>query len=324
MKVLIVGLGSIAKKHIINLRNLYPLITIYVVSSSGKTTSSNIEQVNFCKDISEAIKYSPDFAIIASPSTYHFDHAQILLRALIPVLIEKPLTENTEQAEQLVNLAAEVQIPIQIGYCLRYLSSTVFIKKILDEGVIGPIYNVKAHVGQFLPLWRNDKHYRDSVSASSLLGGGVLLELSHEFDYLQWLLGKLTYQYSFLRNTHELDLEVEEIADVLLTAKNGAVCTIHMNFIQKTTERYCSFIGKNGHLDWNLLHNTITLHSKELKKTLFDESSLDNNSMYSLMLQDFVGQVRMKRVNHESIISAYETVKLIAQIKKEAVWGIKQ
>lgn len=323
-RILIVGLGSIAKKHIKTLKLLYPQVELHVVSSNGNSQIKESPSLLFCKDITQAINYSPDFALVASPATFHFTHTKTLLNAGIPVLVEKPLTADSQEAKELVELAIQTQVPVKVAYCLRYLSSAKRIKNVLSENKIGPIYNVIAHVGQYLPTWRQDKDYRNSVSASNDLGGGVLLELSHELDYLQWLLGPLTYNYSLLRHTKELALEVEEIADIFLTTETGTVCTVHMNFIQKKPQRYCYFLGEKGHIYWNLMDNSISFHSDKKDELIYDGASWDRNKMYQLMIEDFVEQVRLNQVNIKPLISAYKIVELITQIKNQALWGITQ
>ncbi|RUR12114.1 Gfo/Idh/MocA family protein [Legionella sp. km772] len=322
--VLIIGLGSIAKRHIANIKILFPKATIVVVSSSGRKPTQDLGPVVFCKNISQALTYSPNFAIIASPATFHYLHAKVMLEAKIPVLIEKPITANLDEAIQLLNLAQEKQVPIKIGYCLPYLPSAKIIKNLLSEHKIGSIYNVHAHVGQYLPNWRQDKNYKDSVSASAHLGGGALLELSHELDYLHWLLGPLKYNFSVLRRTQELALDVEEIADILLTNEQGTVCSVHLNFIQKNTQRYCYFIGEKGDLHWDLITNTIHFYSEQGREVLYNESSWDKNNMYLLMIESFVEQINQKKMGEEPLMNACETIRLIDQIKKEAIWGTIQ
>ncbi|MFX7793064.1 Gfo/Idh/MocA family oxidoreductase, partial [Acinetobacter baumannii] len=77
------------------------------------------------------------------------------------------------------------------------------VRQMIQEGVIGNLYNAFIEIGQYLPDWRPTKDYRETVSAKTELGGGVLLELSHELDYAQWILGSLTPKYVVLRASEE-------------------------------------------------------------------------------------------------------------------------
>ncbi len=322
-RIVVIGLGSIAKRHLANIKTLLPEVKTLAISSSGllPDTIANVDQLS--ADIQDAIAFKPDFAIVASPSSFHLQHTKILLVANIPVLIEKPITDNSKDANELITLINKANVPVGIAYCLRYLPAANVVKKILEEKKLGSLYNIVAHVGQFLPQWRNDKDYRVSVSASKRLGGGVLLELSHELDYLDWLLGPLEFRYATLRNTKELNLEVEEIADILLTTKSGSLCTVHLDFIQKYAQRFCYFIGEHGHMYWDLLKNRVSINSGN-EEIVFDEPSWDKNNMYISMLEDFIARIKKQDKNNEMIYSAQRTISLIDIIKSNAVWGEKQ
>lgn len=216
----VIGMGSIAKRHLKNLRFLYPDADIYVVSSSGRNLDLP-EGANAVVSLEELIRLKPNYVIIASPAPYHTSAAILLLENNIPVLIEKPLASDSEDATKFLELcSAESYPPVAVGYCLRFLPSALAVKAFLETGSLGTLYNVSSVVGQYLPGWRSDKNYKDSVSAKKELGGGALLELSHELDYLMWLFGSVTLQHSWLRTTAELGLEVEEIADLVLDRKS--------------------------------------------------------------------------------------------------------
>jgi predicted dehydrogenase len=207
---------------------------------------------------------------------------------------------------------------------LRYLPSTILMKELLKQNIIGNVHNVFTNVGQFLPQWRKDKDFKNSVSAQKFLGGGVLLELSHELDYLQWFFGELNYNYSVLRNSLELSLEVEEIADILLTTPSGTLCQVHMDFIQKNPQRKNSFIGSKGRLDWDILNNSITLFKENHIEVIYEDPDWDKNQMYIEMLKDFISSISGMDNKCISLSEASKTVKLIEVIKKSSQWGVVQ
>lgn len=323
-KIVVIGLGSIGKRHINNLRIMYPQSQILGVSSSGcvpDSTQTNVDRLSI--SLQEAVEFNPHFAIVASPATYHLQHTRSLLGANIPVLIEKPITADIHETEELIALVRQANVPVSVAYCLRYLPAAHIVKTVIEQNKLGSIYNIHAHVGQYLPDWRKDKNYRLSVSASIKLGGGVLLELSHELDYLQWLVGDLNYQYGILRHTKELDLEVEEIADIVLTTELGTVCSIHMDFIQKKPHRYCDFIGEKGSLHWDLVKNRVSLFLDHNEQIIFNEPAWDKNNMYFFMLNHFIERIEKQDKNNDLLI-AQRTIELIDTIKSNAIWGIRQ
>ncbi|MGL5046236.1 MAG: Gfo/Idh/MocA family protein [Shewanella sp.] len=323
--IAVIGLGNIARRHRQNLKMLFPQAKIIALSASGRCINQPIEFSDILlSNINELIDCNPELVIIASPASFHEKYANPLIINNIPILIEKPLTSEPESAHRILAIAKEHNCPIMIGYCLRYLSSAIFIKQLILNNYIGKIYNCSATVGQYLPDWRPNKHYSESVSAQKSLGGGALLELSHELDYLLWLLGPLTLKYAQLRTTNELALEVEEIADLVLTSQQGTVCYIHMDFIQKQAQRECTFIGSTGRLRWDLLTNTIHHYHSDGTQVLYSQPEWNKNQMYLNMVTDFISHIKNKHDSNSSLVDAYQTVCLIAKIKDQADWGATQ
>lgn len=314
-------MGSIAKRHLVNLRQLHPDAQIYAVSSSG----NNAELPNGADSIvslDKLISYQPDYVIVASPAPYHVNTAQQLLAQGIAVLVEKPLADNADSCKQLQTYCDNhITEAVAVGYCLRFLPSATVVKDYLSKGLLGTIYNVEANIGQYLPNWRSDKNYKDSVSARKELGGGALLELSHELDYLYWLLGDLTLQHSWLRTTDELGLDVEEIANLVLTSENNIYVTVHLDFIQKSVQRTCEFIGEKGRLVWDLLTNSVNIYHAAGKDTLYSEPEYNKNNMYIDMLTAFEGMARGAVTNLATIGSATKVVQLIDEAKKMNKWS---
>ena len=79
------------------------------------------------------------------------------------------------------------------AYNLRFLPSLQAYRERIQFGVIGKVLSVRCEIGQYLPSWRPGSDYRQAVSASRALGGGALLELSHEIDYLRWIFGEVAW-----------------------------------------------------------------------------------------------------------------------------------
>lgn len=315
-KLAVIGLGSISNRHRKNLKMLYPRSTIFAMSSSGRTPDKLPSDADIiARNIEEVISHNPDMVIIASPSTLHKEHSIPLINAGIPVLIEKPITASLVDADEIIKALKSHQTPVAIGYCLRYLNSSQKIKSKLDSGLIGEIYNVFVEVGQYLPDWRTNKNYKNSVSASSNLGGGALLELSHEIDYTQWLIGNLTPKFSVLRSSKALELEVEDSADILSVNSKGAVISIHLDFLQRRPYRKCRFIGSNGSLEWDLIKNNIVLNSSNRSEIIFSDPDWDKNKMYLNMILDFENLILGKPNQCITPLEAANTISFISKVK---------
>ena len=109
-------------------------------------------------------------------------------------------------------LAKKAKTVLAIGYNLRFLSSLQKFKSILDDKIIGDVWSVRSEVGQFLPSWRPNSDYRKGVSAQYALGGGVLLELSHDIDYLRWIFGEVAWVQAVLAQQSDLEIDVERFS----------------------------------------------------------------------------------------------------------------
>lgn len=317
-KVAVIGLGNISSRHRRNIKQLYPETTVYAVSASGLLPEKSVQDADFvCASISDLPVTEMSMAIVASPATCHAAHAIEFIAAGVPTLIEKPLAASNEDTAKIREAQEKSKTPVAVGYCLRYLGSTLEVKRLLEEGAIGQIYNVFSEIGQYLPDWRPNKDYKATVSASKKLGGGALLELSHELDYLSWLFGELQPVGAVLRSSDELGLDVEDSADILAKAES-TVLAIHLDFLQKKAYRKCRIVGANGVLEWDLIRNKISLIEKEEIRTLFDGSSDDRNQMYLDMLIDFQNLTGGKPNSCITISDSLQVVRLIERVKSMA------
>jgi predicted dehydrogenase len=241
-----------------------------------------------------------------------------MIEAGIPVLIEKPVAASGVDSSRLLEAASRCQTPIAVGYCLRYLPSALEMKKILAAGKLERLYHANVEVGQYLPNWRSSNDYHATVSAQSKLGGGALLELSHELDYTLWLLGELTLEHAILRQTEELGLDVEDSADLMLSTVEKAVVHVHLDFLQRKAYRQCRFVGSKGALEWDLIGNEIRFISPQGIEVLYSEPEWDKNKMYTTMVLDFVAKIQNQPNQCVPLSEAVKSVVLIEQIKLRA------
>lgn len=318
-KVAVVGLGSISTRHRRNLKLLFPNAIIYAMSASGRIPDQFISNCdNLVSDINELIDEQVELVIVASPAPFHAQHAIPLIEAGIPTLIEKPVSTTVDDANSIQLAVDRHQTPVAIGYCLRYLPSAQKLKILLNNNKIGKLYNAFIDIGQYLPDWRPDSDYKKSVSANVSLGGGVLFELSHELDYVQWLLGDISVKHAILRSSEELALDVEDIADIITVTSMGAVASIHLDFLQRKAYRKCSFIGSKGRIEWDLIRNELKLISPDGDCEIYSDPKWDKNKMYLDMTSDFVNMIKNNPNQCITIEQASKTIELISAIKQKS------
>jgi predicted dehydrogenase len=262
-RVVIVGLGSIGQRHLRLARELLPEADIRVLRH--QKTNEIPEYSNGCFfSIDKVIAFNPQLAIIANPAPFHITVAQALTEKGIHLLIEKPLSSTLDGVSQLIKTSQEKSTVILTGYNLRFLPSLQRFRNFLNEGVIGRILSVRSEIGQYLPSWRPNNDYRQGVSAQHKLGGGALLELSHELDYLRWIFGDIDWVRSTLSRQSSLELDVEDTSHLTLgfTSTDNyqqLIGTVNLDFIRHDTTRLCTAIGEKGSLRWNGLTGTVEI-----------------------------------------------------------------
>jgi predicted dehydrogenase len=181
-----------------------------------------------------------------------------------------------------------------VGYNLRFNLPLQLLRQALLEGRIGRPLAVRAEVGQYLPEWRPGD-YRRGVSARKDLGGGVTLELSHELDYMRWLLGEVTAVSAQIGRLSDLEIDVEDTAEVICLFANGALGSIHLDMVQRPAVRTCRVIGTEGTISWDALEPSVRLfsHATGSWSDLWS-GPCDRNEMYVLELRHFLDCVRGK------------------------------
>lgn len=260
-RVLIVGLGSIGQRHLRLAREMLPDALIMVLRHRPSEEIPEFADA-CCSSIDDALAFVPNIAVIAGPSAMHAAMALPLAEAGVHLLIEKPLDASAEVALPLVRNVANRGVACLIGYNLRFLHTLRAFREFVHSGRIGRVLSVRCEIGQYLPGWRPGIDYRAGVSASRELGGGAVLELSHEIDYLRWIFGEIAWVKAVLSRQSDLEIDVEDTAHLILgfaTEDNvhPLLGTLSMDFIRHDTTRTCIAIGEHGSLRWNALTGTV-------------------------------------------------------------------
>ena len=272
MKILIIGFGSIAKKHIANLKIISPDVKISVLCRTGKKRDvSGLERLFFYVD--DAIAWGPNYIIIASPATYHANDVFSFAALNIPMLVEKPLTSELSEA---ISLLDKCDLSLHVGYQLRFSDAFKVVREWLNK--IGKLHFARLEVGQYLPHWRPDTPVDEMVSSQKHLGGGVLLELSHEIDLTIALVGMPTKVVAVKSGRSHLNLDVEDNVELVLSYVDDSQVSIHLDMLQYKPCRTNKWIGEFGQLEWDIINNKVSLYGKNgrLEQDFLGSDTSDN------------------------------------------------
>ena len=300
-RILIVGMGSIGKRHIGIINKLFPDMSIAVFRHKKCSEQFKIAGIDCCvSSIKDALKFKPQAAIVANPASHHLNTAVPLAKAGIHLLIEKPISITNEGLDNLINICNEKNIILMTGYNLRFLPSLQVFRRYLNEEKVGKSLSVRAEVGQYLPNWRNDSDYRNTVSAQKILGGGVLLELSHEIDYLLWLFGRIDWVDAHISKQSNLEIDVEDTAHIILGFDKNSrdyqlTASLNLDFIRHDTTRSCTVIGDKGSLKWNGINGSVEIFKENGSQweTIFLDKP-ERNYTYEKEVQHFFKCIEKK------------------------------
>jgi predicted dehydrogenase len=327
-KVLIVGFGSIGKKHLQVINESIPHADILVLKRTNKI-SPEYKKLRFTSVISEALDFEPQIAVISNPAPFHLAIASKLAKIGCHLLIEKPISDSLKDKVSFLDLLAKNPIKCQIGYNLRYLPSLIKLKQLLDQKIIGNLYSIRCETGQYLPNWRKGVDYRDGVSARRSLGGGVLNELSHEIDYLHWLLGEISWVSCWSDKVSLLEVDVEDVACILMGIKSlycpaELPVSLNLDFLRHDQTRQCTLIGAEGTLRWNAIDGTIQLYKSNSGEwtEIFESSDKIQNS-YLLQWEDFLSNIKLNRQPNVDASTGFHIVKILEALKQSSAEGKK-
>lgn len=313
--ILVIGVGSIGSRHVSNLLLMgYEKITLI---TRRKEFPSHWPEFSVYSAFSQ-IPNSSEFThvLICSPTARHLeDLINVVKSGISSIFLEKPLSHSLEGLSELMDLIQPHQ-KIVMGFDLRFDPGLNKVKEILDNGRIGKVLSANSFVGQYLPNWRPHEDYRQGSSALKSKGGGVLLDLVHEFDYLFWLLGQVSSLGAFYQTNSELEIETEDIADVLIKFESGSTALLHLDYHQRNLIRYCHITGTKGSLLWNLADKLVNWTDENGEVKNFDFSSSDRNDRFLMILTAFIENQNDYRLT--DFAEGVETLKMVVAAKKSS------
>ncbi|MGD9091712.1 MAG: Gfo/Idh/MocA family oxidoreductase [Anaerolineales bacterium] len=294
MKFLIAGLGSIGRRH---LRNLISLgeddILLY---RTGKSTIPDDDLKDFPveTDLKSALAQKPRAVIVSNPTANHLDIAIPAAEAGCHLFIEKPISHSLERISELEAAVQNRGGSIFVGFQFRFHPGLNHIKCLLDEGAIGRPLSARAHWGEYLPGWHPWEDYRLGYSARADLGGGVILTLCHPLDYLRWLLGEVAAVWAFVGQLGDLELQVEDTAEIGLRFMSGALGSVHLDYNQRPASHRLEIIGTEGTLRWDNAtgHTQVFRADQGHWETLPLPPGFERNDLFLAEMDHFLHVVR--------------------------------
>lgn len=305
MKVCFIGLGSIGKRHLKNLSEicLQKEIPLEVHAWRSKRTDLDNELSSMITksfyNVNELIE-GYDIIFVTNPTHLHYETLIQVQNLSNYFFIEKPVFSNLEvDIEQFRNLTDKT---FYIACPLRYTKVLKEAKKIIHNR---NILSVRAISSSYLPDWRPRTDYRKTYSAHKAEGGGVCIDLIHEWDYLTDLFGFPIAIKSYDKKVSDLEIDSEDIA-IYIAEYNNMLLELHLDYFGRSPQRMLEVICDDATYRFDILNGSIYKDSSIIIQ--FNE---DPNEKYIEELNCFIDVRFNKGVNRNSLQNAYRVLSLI-------------
>lgn len=257
MKILVIGCGSIGRRHARNLRELgVEDLVLFDVDGNRSEMLARDLRGRSVRTLDRAYDEQPDAVLICAPTSLHLALATEALDRACHLFIEKPISHSMEGVNRFLEKVERKNRALLVGYNFRFDPLMKTMRDWRPEGRIGRVVSARFHFGSHLPSRHPWEDYRAGYGARKNLGGGVILDAIHELDLALWMFGQPETIYCAGGKHSDLEIDVEDVVEILLSYANKTV-SIHLDSVQWPAERYCEIIGTRGQIQADLFARTL-------------------------------------------------------------------
>lgn len=323
---LVIGSGSAGRRHSLCLRQLYPQSSITILKRSSSTQPLELLSGASIKIVSQRDEIEhKEYALvaIASPAPMHLDDATWISTFSKRILIEKPITQTSWQAIELISALRNTCADAVIGYHLRFSPTVTSFAHIVRSTGREKLLGLKFHYGQHIRHWRPKIDPRTSVTTRKELGGGVLRELSHEIDAAGFIVG---WPQKVLWAKLEFDGAptdgiVETSANFALDC-SGCVSEIHLDMTSDVPSRIWEAIFEDFKIEADLIHGYVTqIWRNGDHKILTRPYPNERDHAAKLLLNAAINPSTNPRTEPCTVDQASWTIKTIEAVELSALTG---
>jgi predicted dehydrogenase len=324
MKALVVGAGSIGRRHLQNLKAL-GIVELAVVepdkvrrvSVAGESAALEFQHLD------DGLNWSPDFVVLATPTHLHAKQALRVAAAGFHLFVEKPLTHTASGLAQMAELCQRGNLISLVGCNMRFHPGPAQVKELLLKNVIGKILFARIQAGSYLPGWRPNTDYRANYAAREDTGGGCILDFIHEIDLTRWYLGEMQTVFCLAGHLSSLEIETEDVAALVCRHVSGSMSEIHLDYVQRSYERSCQIAGELGTIFWDFTQKQVCWYDGQNSQwtTFSQPESWLVNQMYLDEMTHFIDCVRMRRPTVLPIPEAASLMQVVFAAKTSAIEG---
>ena len=302
MKILFIGFGSIAKKHLWALNEIIKDPEIYAIRSTKN--SPEIAGVKSIYQMSE-IPNDIHFAIISNPTSAHAGTLLLLSQIGCPVFIEKPLFNEINESNRLLTQQVKMLgIKTYVACNLRFHPMMIAFNNLIKTAS-GKVEEVNVYCGSYLPNWRPGKNYKEVYSSNRAMGGGVDLDLIHEVDYVTWFFGFPNRTIALKSSASNIDIQAPDAAYYLLQYDKFVV-NIGLNYFRRQSKRTFEVVMSDQTFMLDLVGNKIYREGE----VVINGSEQDLMTSYLEQMKYFIGCIDTGLRVENDIENAYKVLEI--------------
>ena len=294
MRVAVVGIGSIGRRHLRNLRAVLREAEVLAVdpSPAARRWAEDHGAARTFEVLTEALDARPTAAILCTPTGRHAGDLAGCVERGVHVYVEKPIgAQLTPELVRTLAEADEVSCRVVVAANMRYMPGAGELTRLVNDGRLGRLVGIYAHAGAYLPQWKPNRElrdYRDSYSAGAA-EGGAMLDYAHEFDLLRRWGGDVRAVSALVRRASDLRIESEDVADVLLQFASGVSGTLHVDYLERSNRRFMQLLFTEGRAVWDIPTQRLeTVDASGNSSVVVDEPDYDIDHGYTEGLRDFL------------------------------------
>lgn len=318
----IIGCGSIGERHAGNLNSLGVDISVFDIDKEKQQEVASKVNAESHNSLEEGFAENPDMAFICTPSNHHISPAQQAAEAGCDLFVEKPLSNNAEDVENLIKTVEDKNLISMVGCNYRFHPAIQKVKQLIDDECVGNIVSARIEMGSYLPDWHPWEDYRNMYSAKEGVGG-VLLDAIHGINYGRWFFGNEELVTGVLSDDSSLEIETEDTASLITRYKTGIQCEYHFDYVQRTPIKSGQITGEMGSIRWGGVEESVRRYDLEKEDWITEElyNDWEVNQMYISMLEHFLYCVTEREETTSPLKDGWNDLQLVLAAKKSSEQG---
>lgn len=298
MEFLIVGYGSMGQRHARNLRKICAKnglsCSIDLLRTRSTDAPEGIRGVYTSKD---QFPGTYDAIFITNPTATHYETLVDLIELSGAFFIEKPVFDRTDYDFDFLDREEKV---LYVAAPMHYKPAISWLKEHFD---FSEAFSLRSISSSYLPDWRPGVDYRKTYSAHKDMGGGVAIDLIHEWDYLQYLIGFPERVHSIIAKRSDLEIDSDDVA-LYIADYGDKTAEIHLDYFGRVPLRKLEIFTKEDTVECDLLTDTISFLKAGEQIVLTEE----RDDTQTRELEAFLEMIQGKRESTNDIEHALNTL----------------